>query len=318
MRVTLLFVLSAVLAAGDQQGSRRAVPGAHPDYVLGAEDELELVVADSEEFLNRKFVVSGAGEVALPLIGAVQAGGLTTRQFEAAVKERLRRFIKNPDVVVTVKEFHSRPVSVLGAVKNPGIHQMRSQSSLSDVLALAGGMTDEAGRTVGIARAGACPDSKLPRSSTDANGVTHAEVSVKEILRSGAGVENIRICPHDTITVPRAEVVYVVGEVARPGGFPLNERSRITSLQALALAGGLTQYAGPKNARILRVASPDGKRTEIPVDLRRVLDGRAEDVTLQPEDMLFVPDNVPKKVAVRAAEAAVQTISGVVIWRGAR
>jgi polysaccharide export outer membrane protein len=289
------------------------------DYMLGPDDVIELLVADSEEFADRSFRIDGSGEIVLPLIGTVSVAGKTLKQVEHDIKESLKRYVKTPDVVVTVKDFHSQPVSVIGAVKTPGVHQLRGRRTLADVLATAGGLTDDAGRVVRITRRLQCPGSSLPAAPSDGGGSYQAaEVSLKEVLGADPVAQSIVICPHDTIAVPRAEIVYVVGQVVRAGGFPLNERSNITVLQAIALAGGLSSMASPKNARILRAGKPDTDRTEIPVNLAKVMEGKAPDVLLQPEDMLFVPNNVSKRAGVRAAEAALQTLTGVVIWRSGR
>jgi polysaccharide export outer membrane protein len=126
--------------------------------------------------------------------------------------------------------------------------------------------------------------------------------------------ENIEVLANDVITVPKADLVYVVGAVRRSGGFPLSEKEQVTVLQAVSLAEGLERVAGAKNARILRQAAPGVERTEIPVNVQQILDGRAKDVSLQANDILFIPNNVAKSASLRALEAAIQTGTGLVIW----
>jgi polysaccharide export outer membrane protein len=142
-----------------------------------------------------------------------------------------------------------------------------------------------------------------------------AEVPVKTLLKADGPAASILVEPHDIISVPTAETVYVIGTVTKPGSIVLNERETISVLQALSMAEGLSQTAKPQDAKILRTLPGSAERKEIPVDLRRVLAGRAADVSLQANDILFVPDNTSKKVAVRTLEAMVQTATGVVIWR---
>ena len=157
---------------------------------------------------------------------------------------------------------------------------------------------------------------KSPSAVDDpSGGFSVAQVSLKEIMAGSNPAANIVICPQDVISVPRGEMVYVVGQVPRAGGFILRERETLSVLQALSLAGGLDATAQPQNARILRPAPGGGTRAEIPVDLRKIMAAQAGDVPLQSEDILFVPTSGPKKAFGRAAEAAIQITTGLLIYR---
>jgi polysaccharide export outer membrane protein len=164
---------------------------------------------------------------------------------------------------------------------------LRGLRRLTDVLALAGGTTPEAGE-ITVTRAGKV-----------------SQVSERE--------QDLVIQAHDEVRVAPAGMVYVVGEVGRPGGFPLRHRETVTLLKAVALAEGWRRTAAPQRARVIRSAG--GARSEIPVRLADVLAGRAPDLALQPGDVLFVPHSQAKGAMARAAEAAVQVATGVVIWR---
>ncbi len=180
---------------------------------------------------------------------------------------------------------------------------------------MAGGLDQNAGSRIKITRQLGYGRIPIAGAGDDGTGqFSIAEIPVKTVVDARSPEKNVLICPHDVISVPRAEMVYVVGEVARSGGFPLNEREKMTTLQALALAGGLERVASPKNARVLR-RSPSGERTEMRVDLQAILTGKGEDIALAPDDILFVPSSAPKRAAIRAAEAAIQMGTGIVIWR---
>src|SRR5260370_15449747 len=127
--------------------------------------------------------------------------------------------------------------------------------------------------------------------------------------------ENILIQPNDVISVPRAELIYVVGEVKKAGGFPLDGHESLSVLRAISLSEGLLPTASPAGVRIHRGGQGVGERQEIAVDLKRILSGKAPDVSLQPDDILFVPSSASKKAGIRAIEAAIQLGTGVVIWR---
>ena len=126
------------------------------------------------------------------------------------------------------------------------------------------------------------------------------------------------ILPQDIISVPRAEILYVIGDVKKPGGYPLNSNGALTVLQAVSMAEGAAPAASPRNAKIFRPRSdsPNGTdKDEIPVDVAAILQGKKSDVALKPQDILFIPDSASKKASVRAAEAILQAATGVVIYR---
>jgi polysaccharide biosynthesis/export protein len=286
-------------------------------YQIGMEDELVISVADSLELPGTSVRIDDNGEISLPLLGRVRAAGLTTRQLENELTERLKRYIREPQVSVTVKDFRSQPVSVLGAVRNPGVHFLRGPSTLVEVLALAGGLREDAGNAITVTRR--IQYGKIPLGSASEQGeFSIAEINLRMITEAEAPENNILVRAHDVISVPRAEMVYVVGEVIRAGGFVLNEKENLSVLQALSLAGGLQPEAAPKNARILRAATKAEERKEVEVDVKSILQGKVPDVSLMADDILFIPGSGTKKASRRVLEAAIQTISGVAIWRSAR
>jgi len=285
-------------------------------YVLGPDDQITVRVLDVDDIGSTPIRIDPEGYIRLPYVGRTRAAGLTVEGLQAELAARLKTYIHEPDVTVALTEFRSQPVSVLGAVRNPGIHQLQGQKTLAEILSLAGGLDTAAGPTVKITRRLEWGRIPLRNAWDDSTGqFSVAQVSVKAILEARNPEQNILILPHDVISVPRAEMIYVAGEVARAGGFVLNERESMSVLEALALAGGADHYASPQHSRILRRSSTGEDRTEIPVDLRKVLDGKAEDIALRPDDILFVPNSTPKRAAIRAIEAAVQAGTGVAIWR---
>jgi polysaccharide export outer membrane protein len=316
----LLAVSPLVLAASVQTGAQDqpAIPAADnrlSSYVLGPDDLLEIAATEAD--LGTKPVrVDMSGYIRLPQIGRIRAAGLSPEQLGAEIVTRLKPLIREPEVTISIVEYRSQPVSVIGSVKNPGIHQLQGRKSLIEVLSLAGGLDANAGGAIKITRRLEWGRIPLPNAHDDAGGqFSIGEVRVKGILDARAPDDNIRILPFDVISVPRAEMVYVTGQVQKAGGFVLNERENITVLKALSLAGGLDRTASPQHARILRAVANAGDRQEIAVNLGPLLEGRDPDISMQPEDILFVPSSAPKKVALRALEAAIQLGTGIVIWR---
>jgi polysaccharide export outer membrane protein len=153
-------------------------------------------------------------------------------------------------------------------------------------------------------------------ADSSSGGMT-AQVKVRDVVDLRDPHANIRVLPHDEISVPRAQVLYVIGNVRKSGGFAISQGRVVSALEALSLAEGLAPNAAPAKARILRRQSPaDSDRQQIPVDLKNILAGKARDVPLHADDILFIPDNLSQRVSTRAIEMALQTISGIVIWRG--
>lgn len=285
-------------------------------YILGPDDQITIHALLVPEIAEKAIRIESDGWINLPLAGRVMAGGVTASQLELAIVERLKAYVEQPQVSIDITEMRSQPVSVLGAVKNPGVHQLRGPKSLVEVLSLAGGVEVDAGYSVRIARKVNQGDLPLPNAQQDASGkYMVAEVGLEDVMDGRHMASALEIQPHDVITVPRARMVYAIGEVKKPGGFVLREKQTVSVLQVLALAEGLTRTAGSGSARVLRPATAGGQREEIAVNLNRLMAGKCADVVLEPDDILFVPNSMAKSGMVRAMEAAIQLGTGMAIWR---
>jgi polysaccharide export outer membrane protein len=285
-------------------------------YVLGSDDTLKIWALGIEEISDKPVRIDPSGDIDLPVVGKVHARGLSLEELKVQLMQRLAKEVLKPQVSVEIVDFGSQPVSVMGAVNHPGVFQLRGRKTLMEVVSTADGLRPDAGPRVAISRDikyGALP---LPGAKPDPTGkYSVAEVGVKELLAGENPSENILMLPHDVVTVPVAEAVFVMGEVKKPGEVALKSNASISVLQALASAEGLGPTPAPQDARIVRIIPGTAERKEIPVDLRKVLAGTAEDVSMRPNDILVVPPSGPKKVAARVIEAAIQTVTGVVIWR---
>ncbi len=324
------------------ESAQRGVRGLRDreDYQIGAEDLIEITVFEVPE-LSRTVRVSATGEISLPLLGAVRAAGLSPGELEQVLKELLRKtYIKDPQVSVFLKEFRSEPVSVMGAVRMPGLYHIQTRKSLVEVLAMAQGFSDgpqrNPGRTIVITHKPRAPvvktvsgslegdlsngaeaasgESTAASRENDAGRAAIVEVPIKELLQSGDPKWNVPVYPGDVVKVVPAGTVYVAGSVIKPGGYPLTDFEDMSIVQAMALAGGTTKAASRKNAVIIRTDA-DGKRTEQKIDLGRVLRGKDPDTRLGSNDILFVPGSVGKESAIRAIEAGIQASVGILIWR---
>lgn len=291
------------------------VAGELSNYVLGPGDRLTLLVRDLDEFTDQTFNIDMHGDINLPLVGRFHAAGMTVDQFEQQTKSRLKKFVKEPDVVASIAEYHSQTISVIGAVNAPGVHQLQGHKTLFEVLSMSGGLRTDAGSTINITRNLHWGPIPLPDAKNDPTGkFSIASVKVKSAVDASDPAENIVIMPDDVISVPKGQVVYAVGSVVRPGGFLLGEHETMSSLQVLSLAEGFSSLAAPSNARILRVVAGNPNRTEIPINLKKLMAGKEPDVPLQADDILFVPTSAAKSISKRTLDTAVQITSGLVIY----
>jgi polysaccharide export outer membrane protein len=297
-------------------------PSRSPELLISPDDLLDVYVLDVPQ-ISRQYRVTPSGEIVLPLLAhPMAAAGLSPVQLSSLIAEELRSagLVTSPYVTVEVKESRLHSVAVGGAVKKPQIYPVFGRTTLLDVLAQAEGLSEDAGNTATISR-GEVARRVLAQQQGDqspaSTPVPTVTVDLKRLMETPDPSLNYEVFPGDRVTVQRAGIVYVVGAVNRPGGFPLTDSvEEMTVLKAIALAQDVKGTAVRSKALIIR-KSPEapGGREEIPIDLKKVLAGRAPDAPLQPSDILFVPDSTGKKALRRAAEAAIQVTAGVIIWR---
>jgi polysaccharide export outer membrane protein len=186
---------------------------------------------------------------------------------------------------------------------------------LLEVISLAGGVTENAGAKVIITREASSGPLPIPGARPDVGGkFSVGEIELPGLISGVTPSKNILIMAHDVVSVPPAELVYVLGEVNKPGGFTIHQHSSISALEAVAMAGGVPRTARPANARILRVVGDGKMRTIIPTDLSRIIGGKSPDVPLQADDILFIPNNVPRIAMLRAIETTVSVGTGILIY----
>jgi polysaccharide biosynthesis/export protein len=263
---------------------------------LGAGDVIEVSVYNVPE-LTTKARVSNAGDVYLPLIDYVHVQGMTQEEAQALIEKRLSDggFVRNPHVSIFVDEASSQGVIVLGEVMKPGIYPDVADHKLYEIISEAGGFSQNAARKVAILRRNV-PDPirvDLPRNLADDPS------------------DNIDIQPGDTITIPRAPIIYVVGDVSRPSGLAV-DNGTLTVLQALALAGGANHTAKLGAARIIR-KGPAGM-TETKVEIKKMLEAKLPDLTLQPDDILFIPVSGVRVFAGKSFDVAMAAAAAVSIY----
>ena len=263
--------------------------------VIGPGDDLEITVYGAPD-LSGHTRVSADGNISMPLIDYVRIAGLSSSEAEGAIEAKLRQnnVVNDPQVSVYVKEYSSSGISVTGEVAKPGFYSAVGPHRLFDVLQAAGGTTDKAANKVLISH----------RGQEDATTLYISKDSA-EIAAS-----NVDLQPGDTVVVPKAGIVYVLGEVTRPGGYVLNSTGGITVLQVVAAAGGPTHLASAGKTRLLRRS--ENEFHEQGIDLKKLLRGRAQDVSVRDQDILFIPSSAVK--TAMNASALVATVGAAAIY----
>lgn len=258
---------------------------ADAEYRLGPGDLIEVSVFGVKDF-RHTVRISASGVVQLPLIDTANAAGLTAAQLEQRLAELLARdVIKNPQVSVFVKEYRSQPIYVLGAVRAPGQYQITMQMRIVDAIAMAGGALPTAGDEVTIQRP--LPDGGEQTIPIDLTKIVETGDLRQNLVVQGGDVINVRQRPIETI--------YVIGEVTRPGAFTKTPKQEVRVSQLLALAGGPVKTASLSKGMLVRY-NEAGQRSEMPLNVKDILTGKAPDVFVQSNDIIFIPGSTVKSL----------------------
>jgi polysaccharide export outer membrane protein len=264
---------AATAAVPPGQPSAEPTVNASPNYVVGPNDRLRITVWNQTN-VSGDYVVSGDGSFTFPLIGRVEAGGLTLASIEAELRDMLAAgFFKNPQVTVAVLDYRSKQVFVLGALRNPGAYPILGEMSLTEALARAGSTANDAADHALIIRPRVAHGPVLPGQDDAA---TMIRVDLRQ-LNEGQLPSDVTVRDGDTVFVPRVSSIYVYGQVKNPGAFPIGQSTTVR--QALSLAGGAAEFGAVNRVKILRFEN--GQRREIKVDLDDLV--KAGDTIVVPE-----------------------------------
>lgn len=291
----------ASASVGDAPGTMNAAPGtpvSQSRIQIGPGDLLNVSVFDVPE-MTQTIRVSDVGTAAFSLIGSVHVAGLTTDEARTLIAQKLKQgnFILDPQVYVLISEYSTQGVSVLGEVNKPGVYTVLGQRSLLDVISEAGGTTPAAG-----------PDATVKHLDGTTLSVRLTK-NAKESLAS-----DIALLPGDKLIIPRAGIVYILGEVSRPGGFIMENDGNMSLLQAVAMAGGVNRTASMNRSKLIRKTA--NGYTEVPVPLKKLLQGGGGDMQLESEDIVYIPTNVAKSAIYRTTPAILADASSAAIYRG--
>ncbi|MBC7362877.1 MAG: polysaccharide biosynthesis/export family protein [Candidatus Aminicenantes bacterium] len=250
------------------------------EYVIGPRDLLEIKVFELPEF-DQTVRVSENGTITLPLIGNVQVGGLTKEKIEKKLAELLDKYVKNAQVSVFIKEYQSSRVAIIGAVEKPGMYELVGRQTLLQMISQAGGFKENAANEIYVLREG-----------QDGNTASIA-IDLEDLLLNGNQKLNIPIQPNDVINVPvdRLITIYVFGEVRNPGAIQVKMSQKVTLLQAIAQAGGLSENASKRGITVKR-KDKSGKEINIQVNLNEIIKGKKKDIPLKEGDVVIVKESI--------------------------
>ena len=312
--LALAVLVSGRVQAGQQTGQSAAAAAApaknsatlvspDEDYRIGVGDVIDVTVTDAPE-LTKSFRVTAAGSFMMSFVGRVEAKNKTPEQLATYIADKLRGdYLKNPQVLVVVKEYNSRTYFIQGAVRSPGVFQIEGKPSLLTLITMAGGLEKDHGTSAFVIRR-ALPPPPTPAQlqvSTQADAAASADddteyelikININSLLK-GNFSNNAALQPGDIVNVPVADVFYVAGEVNAPGSFPLKEGT--TLRQAISMAQGNKLEAALGRGVIFR-DDANGKREEIKVDIGEIMKGKKDDVVILANDIIIVPNSRAKTI----------------------
>ena len=307
-----LLVLESLLAQVPPQPQQVGAPNNLPAQRIGPNDLLNVVVYGAPE-LSRTVRVSQDGTIRIPMLKAVfPVEGKLPGELESVIAAALSKeqILIEPVVTVTVAEYVSRPISVMGSVKQPLTFQAFGNVTLLEALSRAGGLTSEAGSEILLSRSQAGLDGK----STN----LILRVPVKQLIDQADPELNYALRGGEEIRVPEAGKIFIVGNVKKPGAFPMRDAFDTTVLKMLALSEGLLPFATDE-AFIYRREGADNGRNEISIPLAKIIERKSPDVPLLANDVLYIPDNKRRRMTMGMIDRMITfgagTASGMLVWR---
>lgn len=289
------------------QNTPNPAPGPGSKMTIGPDDTVTITVPNVDE-ISRAWRVSSSGVVTLPFVGEIQAEGKTPEQLQREIAAKLQNYVRNPQVAVFLSEVRSRPITVSGAVERPGTQQLQANTTLYESVVQAGGAKD-AGPTVTLTRKvafGRIPDARALITQDGAYSVL--EVPLQDVMRGFGGAADLSLLPYDVVTVSqdkRSRMVYLVGEVAKPGAIELVTQDVVSLTKALAMAGGLTRTSSPGKTMIRHIGASGTETAVAFVNVKQILSGKARDLLLSDGDIVVVPSNQLKEYLQLASTSAV-------------
>lgn len=314
MRKAFVLALTACAAFAQTPNGERGPTGdaalENRAAVIGPEDTITISALDADE-ISKAWRVGTNGEINLPMIGPIQVAGMTVEQFEEVLTRRMRKYYRNPQVSAFISEFRSEPVTVTGPVEKPGTYQLQGPKTLFDVVVMAGGPKDTAGRTITLTRAVGRDPIAYPGARRDETGKYQViELPTKDVMDGRSAAALIPVEAYDVVAVAdfkQPKMVTVAGEVTKPGAVELVTQDTISLVKVVALAGGLTRTASAKKTMIVHLNEQGVQTSTAYIDLKKIMSGKARDIELTAGDVIIVPSSSLMTYLQTASLSAVTT-----------
>lgn len=293
MRALAFLIVYAVIT---QNGTSQSVGKTQMDplssgqpYVLASGDQIVLQAANAEEISGKPFRIETDGSVDFPLLGLMHPAGLTVEQFETKLRTELAKYVRDPQVTVQVTQFRSETVTFTGAFRIPGTYPLQGRHTLTEMLAVAGGLADNGSRILRITRLETSGPLPLATARLRADGMSYVADLDTTIAEKRSPADDFVLKPFDVVTAFAVEPIVIGGEITRAGIVPLGDHKSLPLLQVVLMSGGTTHDASKKHVKIFRQDPDSGQRQELDVDLAKIQKGEAPDFALLPRDLVIIP-----------------------------
>jgi polysaccharide export outer membrane protein len=321
MRALAFLIVCGALTqtgAGQNAGKTQVDPlSSGRPYVLASGDQIVLQAANAEEISNKPFRIETDGSVDFPLVGLMHPAGLTVEQFETKLRAELAKYVRDPQVTVSLTQFRSESVTFTGAFRTPGTYSLQGRHTLTEMLAVAGGLAENGSRILRITRLDSSGPLPLPNARLRADGASYVADLDTTVVEQRNPADDFVLKPFDVVTAFAVEPIVIGGEIARAGIVPLGDHKSLPLLQVVLMSGGTTHEASKKHVKIFRQDPDSGRREELDVDLAKIQKGEAPDVALLPRDLVIIPRAdgrvMSNKALAIATGLAVTVIAGMLI-----
>lgn len=292
MKLILAALSIACLVWGGQSGTGKTqgdpLSSGRP-YVLAPGDQIVLQAVNADEVSGKTFRIETDGSVDFPLLGTLHPAGLTVEQFELKLREELAKYVRDPQVTVSVTQFRSEIVTFSGAFRSPGAYSLQGRHTLTEMLAVAGGIAENASRVLRITRQESSGTLPLANARLLADGSATVVDLDTTVSNSRSPADEFVLKPYDVVTAFAVEPIVIGGEIVRAGIVPLGDHKSLPLLEVVLMSGGTTRDASKRHVKIFRQEPDSGRRDEIDVDLAKIQKGETADFALLPRDLVIIP-----------------------------
>jgi polysaccharide export outer membrane protein len=314
----ILHVCIAAYAQGGAGKTQTDPLSSGQSYVLGPGDQIVLQASNADEISGKAFRIEADGTIDFPLLGKMHPGGQTIEQFEGQVINELAAYVREPQLTLSVSQFRSETVTLSGAFRTPGVYSLQGRHTITEMLAVAGGLAENASRILKITRQVSPGAAELKGGRMRGDGMaTVIGLDVTPVITGINPGDEFVLEPNDMITAFANDPIVVSGEVLRAGMVPLGGRKSIPLLEVIMLSGGTTREAGRKRIKIYRPVPDSTHNSEIDVDLEKIQRGVLPDVAVLPRDLVVVPRSesraVSKQIVTLTTGLALSVIAALVI-----